>query len=141
MFSTFVAALILTSAVSTPATAPAEKTVETVALSATAAETRTGSEDASQNLVAPLAAAVATAPALETVVEPWMLDRKVRRPGAMTAMYGTLAVLQALDIYSTRRALNRGGSEVNPLMEKAAGQNASMIAVKAISTATSIYFA
>ncbi len=141
MISSFVAALILTSAVSTPAAAHAEKTTETVALSAPRAETRTGSEDAPKNPVAPLAAAVAAAPALEPVLEPWMLDRKVSRPGAVTAMYGTLAALQALDIYSTRRALNRGGSEINPLMEKAAGQNASMIAAKAISTATSIYFA
>lgn len=142
MFSSLVAALILTSAVSAPAAANGEKrdTTETAALSVTP-DTRTRSIEAPRNPAAPLAAAVATAPALETVLEPWMLDRKVSRPGAVTAMYGTLAALQALDIYSTRRALNRGGSEINPLMEKAAGQHASMIAAKAISTATSIYFA
>ncbi len=90
---------------------------------------------------APLAAAVAAAPALDTAPEPWMFDRKLRRPAAVTVMYGTLGALQALDVYSTRRALNRGGTEANPLVRPAADSIAAMSAVKAASTAASIYFA
>lgn len=87
-----------------------------------------------------IAAAVAAAPALETAPEAWMLDRRVGRPGAVKALYGTLGILQTLDIYSTRRTLGRGGSEINPLMKKTAGNQAAMIAAKALSTAGAIYF-
>ena len=94
-----------------------------------------------QESVAPLAAAIAAAPALDRASEPWMFDRKASRPAAVTVMYGTLGALQALDVYSTRRALNGGGTEVNPLVQPAAGSAAALSAVKAVSTATSIYFA
>jgi hypothetical protein len=88
---------------------------------------------------APLATAIATRPVPAPEIEPWMVDRPVRRPGALHVLYGTLGVLQALDVYSTRRALTSGASEANPLMKDAAGQ-AAMIAVKAASTAGAIYF-
>lgn len=97
--------------------------------------------DAAPHAGGPIAAAVAAAAALEPAVDPWMIDRQVSRPGAMKALYGTLGALQALDIYSTRRALARGGREVNPLLEKAAANQAAMMAMKAISTASTIYFA
>src|SRR5688500_13401462 len=87
-----------------------------------------------------LAATLSSAPALEAAPEAWMLDRKVGRPGAVKALYGTLGILQALDVYSTQRALGRGGSEINPLMKKTAGNQAAMIAAKALSTAGAIYF-
>ncbi len=70
-----------------------------------------------------------------------MFDRKVSRPAAMKVMYGTLAALQALDIYSTTRALNQGASEANPIVAPATGNQGAMLAVKAISTATTFYFA
>lgn len=89
----------------------------------------------------PIATAIAAAPALDAAMEPWMVDRKIGRPGAVQMMYGTLAVLQGLDVYSTYRSLNRGASEVNPVLRKAAGSQAAMVAVKALSTAGSIYFA
>jgi hypothetical protein len=110
-------------------------------LSSTPAETRTGGGALPQPSAGPIATAIATAPQPEPALEPWMIDRPLNRPGAMKALYGTLGALQVLDIYSTRRALNRGGSEVNPLLEKAAGNEAAMMAVKAISTASTIYFA
>ncbi|HZB25060.1 MAG TPA: DUF5658 family protein [Vicinamibacterales bacterium] len=107
-----------------------------------AASAGTGATDAPrQEAIAPLAAAVAAAPALATGPEPWMFDRKVRRPAAVSVMYGTLGALQALDVYSTRRALNHGGTEANPLVRPAAGSTAAMSAVKAASTAASIFFA
>lgn len=112
-------------------------------LAAPAADTWTTSADDAHLTAISLAAAIAAVPvsAPEPALEPWMVDREVGRPGAVTAMYGTLVALQALDIYSTGRALNRGGTEVNPLLKDAAVNRASMIAAKAISTATSIYFA
>jgi len=110
------------------------------ALTSTTAEERTAAAD-QQTPIAPIAAAVAAAPALETATEAWMFDRKVSRPASVTVLYGTLGVMQALDIYSTQRALGRGGREINPIVEQAAGNQAIMIGVKAISTATSIYFA
>ena len=108
-----------------------------------AASAGPGSTDAPprQETIAPLAAAAAAAPALGTAPEPWMFDRKMRRPAAVSVMYGTLGALQAMDVYSTRRALNRGGTEANPLVRPAAGSTAAMSAVKAASTAASIYFA
>ena len=113
-----------------------------IAAALSAASAGPGLPDAAprQEAAAPLAAAIAAAPPLETAAEPWMFDRKVNRPAAVSVMYGTLGALQALDIYSTRRALNRGGSEVNPLVRPAAGSTTAMSIVKAVSTATSIYF-
>jgi len=101
----------------------------------------TGSDTAPRMAPAhPIATAVASAPALEPAPEAWMLDRKVSRPGALQLLYGTLGALQALDVYSTQRALSRGGSEINPIMKRTAANQAAMIAVKAVSTASSIYF-
>ena len=49
--------------------------------------------------------------------------------------------MQAWDIYSTRTALKNGGRELNPLMKPVAGNSGTMIAVKAASTVSTIYFA
>lgn len=87
------------------------------------------------------AIAAAAAPASDAPVERWMVDRTVSRPAAVTVMYGTLGALQALDAYSTRRALANGAGEVNPLLKDAAGNRAGMVAAKVLSTASSIYFA
>jgi hypothetical protein len=69
----------------------------------------------------------------------WAFDAK--RPSAMPAMYVGLGVLQALDIYSTRRAVAAGASEMNPLLGPAVKNTMAMVAVKGASTALSIYFA
>jgi hypothetical protein len=71
----------------------------------------------------------------------WLVDRGVSRPKALPTMYATLGLLQALDIYSTRNAIDAGGRELNPAMRKASGNSGAMLAVKALSTAGSIYFA
>ena len=70
----------------------------------------------------------------------WMLDAPTRRPAALPAMYASLGVLQALDVYSTRRAVNAGATELNPVMRPSAKNAGAMLAVKALSTAGSIYF-
>lgn len=69
-----------------------------------------------------------------------MLDRHESRPAAMPVMYAALGALQAFDVYSTRQALAAGAHEGNPLMQKAAGNSGAMLAVKALSTAGTIYF-
>jgi hypothetical protein len=94
-----------------------------------------------EQIPAPITAAISAAPALDAAPEAWMFDRKVSRPASVKVLYGTLGVLQALDVYSTQRALANGGSEINPIVNRASGNQAAMIAVKAVSTATSIYFA
>ena len=88
----------------------------------------------------PIAAAVAAVSA-EPAVESWMIDRTVSRPATLRALYGTLGALQALDVYSTRRAMNAGATEVNPVVSKSSGNHAATLAVKALSTAGAIYFA
>jgi hypothetical protein len=71
----------------------------------------------------------------------WMTEvATTRRPGALPAMYATLGLLQALDVYSTRRALNTGGMELNPVMRGSSKQAGTMLAVKALATAGSIFF-
>lgn len=74
------------------------------------------------------------------VPEAWMVDRSESRPAALPAMYAALGALNAFDVYSTRRALGAGANEANPLMGRAAGNSAAMLAVKALSTAGTIYF-
>lgn len=120
--------------------------VTALVLAATLSTTPTASDPIREASVAaapsaPLTAAIAAAPALDTPLERWMVDRKVSRPAAVAVMYGTLGALQALDAYSTRRALARGAVEVNPILKDAAGHQGAMVAAKVLSTAGSIYFA
>lgn len=82
----------------------------------------------------------ASGPVRSALTPVWMTDGPAR-PKALTPMYATLGVLQALDVYSTRRAIAGGSGEVNPVMRDAAQSSAGMMAVKALSTAGSIYFA
>ena len=70
----------------------------------------------------------------------WMLDRPMSRPAALPAMYASLGALQALDIYSTRKAIGSGAHEANPVMRASSGSATAMLAVKAASTAASIFF-
>jgi uncharacterized protein DUF5658 len=71
----------------------------------------------------------------------WVTPAEQRRPAALPAMYASLAALQVLDVYSTRRAIGAGAREANPAMRSAAGSGSgAMLAVKAVSSATSIFF-
>ena len=69
----------------------------------------------------------------------WAVLDAPKRPGTLTAMYGTYGALQVLDLVSTRRALAAGAQERNPLMR--GGQMKTMIAVKAAAGASTIFFA
>jgi len=75
------------------------------------------------------------------VIEAWMIDTPERRPAMLPALYATLGAMQALDVYSTRRAMSVGAYEANPLMRKASGNTGAMLAVKAVSTAATVFFA
>lgn len=75
-----------------------------------------------------------------TTVPAWMQDGPAKRPAPLVAMYASLGALQALDVYSTRRALAGGGTELNPVMRKSAGSSGGMLAAKALATAGSVYF-
>lgn len=64
-----------------------------------------------------------------------------RRPSVLPALYVSLAALQAFDAYSTTAGLSRGAQEANPMMQGVAGNKAAFWAVKAGTTAASIWFA
>ena len=58
---------------------------------------------------------------------------------ALRALEASLIGLQALDVVSTMRAIERGHTETNPLMHDVAGRPAAMVAVKAGSTAATVW--
>lgn len=68
-------------------------------------------------------------------------DVPVKRPAILPALYVTFAAMQAWDLYSTSAALKVGARESNPLAAAFAGTPGSMIALKAVSTASTIFFA
>ena len=53
-------------------------------------------------------------------------------------MYASFATLQALDGFSTLKALNAGGREANPIMARVVGSPVGLFAVKAGTTAATI---
>jgi hypothetical protein len=63
------------------------------------------------------------------------------RPSALPTMYVSLAGLQAYDGYVTLHGVRAGATETNPLVGGLAKQPAAFWTVKALSTATTIYFA
>jgi Domain of unknown function (DUF5658) len=62
-----------------------------------------------------------------------------QRPDTLLPLYLSYATLQALDIHSTMRALDRGAVEANPLMKNLTASPASLIAVKAAGAAGVLY--
>ena len=74
-------------------------------------------------------------------IERWQVDRAETRPAALPVMYAVLGALQAADVYSTRRALDAGSREANPLVRSASRNAGAMMAAKALSSAATIYFA
>jgi hypothetical protein len=105
----------------------------------TAVAVRAADKPVASTVAGPLSAAIVLAakeapPSLPT----WAADRQERRPAALPALYGTYAALQALDFYSTRRAMGSGATEANPVM-RSSGQ-ARTIAIKAAAGASTIFF-
>ena len=65
-----------------------------------------------------------------------------QRPAALVPMYASLVALQTLDVVSTTRALSSGGAyEANPVMRGVVGSPAAFLAVKAGTTAGTIWIA
>jgi hypothetical protein len=64
----------------------------------------------------------------------------MKRPAALPALYVTLAAMQAWDVYSTSAALKAGARESNPVAAPFAGNPGSMITLKLMSTASTIFF-
>ena len=64
----------------------------------------------------------------------------VKRPAVLPALYVTLGVMQAMDIYSTSAALKAGAKEANPTAAPFAGHTGSMIGLKAATMAGTIFF-
>jgi hypothetical protein len=86
------------------------------------------------------AAAPSPLRATPVVPEGWTIDRPASRPAALPVMYAALGALQALDVYSTRRAIGAGAHEVNPLTQKVAANSSAMLAAKVASSAVAVYF-
>lgn len=68
-------------------------------------------------------------------------ETQVQRPAALPALYISLGALQALDIYSTSAALKVGAREANPAASPFAGNAGALISMKAVTTASTIFFA
>jgi hypothetical protein len=64
-----------------------------------------------------------------------------RRPGALAGLYASLTALNALDVYSTQRALSNGARELNPIVASSTGNLGATLAIKAATTTSSIYLA
>jgi len=61
------------------------------------------------------------------------------RPAPLVPLYLAFVALQVADVASTRRALEAGGREANPIVRGLANNSAAMLAVKAGATAGTIY--
>ena len=81
-------------------------------------------------------------PALQIELRPVVAAPRtpVERPSALLPMYGSLVVLQGLDIHSTRRGMSSGTTrEANPFMGPVVENGAAFVAVKAAATAGAIW--
>jgi len=57
---------------------------------------------------------------------------QLRRPSSLIPMYGSLAVLQGLDMHSTMKGISSSqGREANPIMQPVVENGAALLAVKA----------
>ena len=69
----------------------------------------------------------------------WAMSQQPKRPGTLTALYGSYGMLQAMDIVSTRKALAAGAHEANPAIKK--GNMGTMLAIKAAGGAATLIIA
>lgn len=63
-----------------------------------------------------------------------------RRPTALPWLYGTYVTFQALDVWSTTRAVAAGAEEANPLVAHFARNPLGLTAMKVATTTATIYF-
>lgn len=62
-----------------------------------------------------------------------------RGSGALAPLYASFVALQALDVHSTMRAVDRGARESNPIMAPFAERPAAFVAMKAATTVGVLY--
>jgi hypothetical protein len=96
----------------------------------------TSAQDQIETLLPPRALAATVAPATEA--QPFEA-RPPARPAPLVGLYVSLAGLQALDITSTRRALDAGASEANPFMAPFAASALALTVLKAGVTGATIF--
>jgi hypothetical protein len=80
-------------------------------------------------------------PPLPTMIPLSNYAPAAKRPAALPALYVTLGVVQAMDLYSTSAALKAGAREANPVVARFAGNTGAMIGLKAATMAGTIFFA
>src|SRR5690348_6896662 len=101
--------------------------VTTVLLAVTAAPSI--ASDETKKTDTPLQTAIAReAKSSDNTLATWAVIDAQKRPVTLTTLYGSYAALQVLDVVSTKRALDAGAREVNPVMR---GNNMATIGVKA----------
>jgi hypothetical protein len=88
-----------------------------------------------------LASATAAAPAVTVIPAPTLRVPTDPRPTGLSAMYVSLASLEAYDSYSTLKAVNLGAVEGNPLMSGLVDHPAEFLIRKSVVTVASIYTA
>ena len=79
----------------------------------------------------------AAQPATDRAVS--LTEVKAERPAALIPLYLSQAALQGADLYTTRRALNAGHIEANPVFKNASF--GTMVGAKVAATAASIFIA
>lgn len=87
-----------------------------------------------------LAVDTATVRATPAAIDARDLERRLfgeKRSSVLLSLYGSLAALNAADVITTRKAIARGGHELNPIMQDAAGNTMVMSGVKVATTAAS----
>ena len=89
---------------------------------------------ASSAAPAPIAAAALSSPVIAAVGRPHQ-----RRPDSLVPLYVSFGALQALDLHSTFRALDHGAVEANPVLQGVVGNQAGLVALKAVGTAGVIF--
>jgi hypothetical protein len=92
-----------------------------------------------QDDTAPDPATAAEKEAIESAAPPPRTARSTALFVPTMAMYAAYGTLQALDVHSTLRAVDRNGVEANPLLRPIASSPARLTAFKAASTAGIIY--
>jgi hypothetical protein len=74
------------------------------------------------------------------VVDERWLYAKPRRPAVLPWLYGSYATFQALDVWTTTRAVAAGARETNPAVASFASNRLALTTVKVATTTATLYF-
>ena len=110
-------------------------------LSAQELEHATIDDGAAATLTAPMPSVTPplAAPALPSANRAEIGRARERRPDSLVPLYVSFGALQVLDIHSTWRALDHGAVEANPVLQGVVGNQAGLVALKAVGTAGVIF--